>query len=512
MKELEKNSLKLFSELVSEANYFTIKKKYNKALLLLKRAAWIQYVFSKEFTNEEIESQLKEISSHIYIDYNISQDTYLFYDDFAIDNLGLTQQYLRGLISSGKKIVFFTTKVLGGQDSIDIYNEIQAAENVNLVYYKKTGRPYDDAMQINRIISSYRPDKVFMHLKPDSVEAVTAFYALPKKTIKYNIDLQDHTYWVGSGVVDYDIVFRSYGFNIAEHFRGIDKEKILFQPYYPIFNKARKFEGFPIGEEDKIIIVSGSEYYKVFSEDNIFQNFVIRVLDENPNVIYFFAGSGNHSIFNILTKQKKYKNRFFLLGHRKDIFQVLKHSDIYVNTFPIGGGLMAHLAAYNNLPIMSFDYSGNGISLESVLCQKKKVKITHDSLNSMYSQLVKYINHEEERKKFGKSINECVIDADWFNTNFNRILNLGYSEISCEQFSDEFFNDELRHHRTMQDEQNFYIWILQHVKWQSLKYCPKLLMNAVLSFCSGSGIRIIMGKIRKEILNRYNSLKGYKNI
>lgn len=499
MRNLKQYSSKLFTKLVSDANVLVEKKRYNKALSLLKVATWIQYVFSSKFTDKKIESILKNISLQITQNYNISVGTYILYDDYAIDNLGLTQQYIRALISTKKRIIYITGKKLGTEESIDIHSEIKAARNIEHVYYIKTGKPFDDSKEINNIISSYRPEKVFMHLSPNSVEAITAFYALPEETKKYNIDIQDHAYWVGAGVVDYDIVFRSYGFNMAEYFRGIDKNNIIFQPYYPIFNAKREFEGFPVDTKEKIIVISGSAYHKVASKDNVFQKFVIRILEENPNVVYFFAGSGNPSVFETITNRKHLKDRFFLLGQRKDIFQVLQNSDIYVDTFPFCGGLMAQLAAYSNLPIMSFDYPGNGGPLESVICQKKNIKITHDALDSMYSQLVRFINNKEERIHYGQKINECVIDANWFNKNFLRILNTDSSSMTCEQFSDQFFNDEKNHNRVMQCEQEYYIWILQHLKLQSLIYCPLLLLNTFFSFCNLSGLKRICRKIKKSL-------------
>lgn len=43
----------------------------------------------------------------------------------------------------------------------------------------------------------------------------------------------------------------------------------------------------------------------------------------------------------------------FLIGDRHDINEVFKHSDIFLNTYPIGGGLMTQYAAANSKPILS---------------------------------------------------------------------------------------------------------------------------------------------------------------
>ena len=495
MKDPKKYSLRLYQRLKTSSKRIIEKGNYNKALNLLRTATWIQFVFSNVYYDEEIESQLKAISSNILIDDYDTQELFVFYDDFSLDNLGLTQQYLRALISSGHKIVFVTPKLLGTDDSKDIFKEINEAPNVEYVRWQKTGDLFENSNRLAHLLSSFRPQKLFIQSQPNSVEVIAAVYALSHKTVKYMIDIQDHAYWVGANAVDYDIVFRSYGYNIAEHFRGICTDKILQQPYYPIYDINRPFEGLPDGIDNKVKIISGGAFHKVYSEDRIFQKFVMRVLDDNPNTVYLFAGSGNPAVFDIITRQEKYKNRFFLLGQRKDIFQVLSHSDIYVNTFPFDGGLMGQLAAHCKLPIMAFAYPESGGQLESVVCQKDFVSITCPDLNSMYDLLVQCINDKEKRKNFGLRIGNCVVDQDWFNDSFVQLISSNKTTVKNEIAEDSFFYKEAHHNRIMQVEQEYYIWILQHLKIETIAYCPAIVFATIISFMNKDGISRLIRKI-----------------
>lgn len=59
---------------------------------------------------------------------------------------------------------------------------------------------------------------------------------------------------------------------------------------------------------------------------------------------------------------KKYQlgDRFYVLGFRNDIIELFRKVDVYIGTYPIGGGLMTQIAASNNLPVVQ--YASPGLS------------------------------------------------------------------------------------------------------------------------------------------------------
>ena len=103
-------------------------KNYEASLKHIETAAEIAYNFNWIYTDEELENLLINISNSIILEkkpFIPIEGKVVFYDVFALDNRGLTQQYLRALISWGVELLF----IFEGHDlthSKQIISEIQS--------------------------------------------------------------------------------------------------------------------------------------------------------------------------------------------------------------------------------------------------------------------------------------------------------------------------------------------------------------------------------------------------
>lgn len=391
--------------------------RYDSCLKYLKAACRTAYTFYIGFTDAEIESILKDLSTKIQKkEYKGGKPHCVFYDTFSQDAQGLTMQYVDAIIAAGWEMLYITEFGLDDPRSTRLKKTLADYPQAKIITVPKSKKGIAKARFVYDAIMDYAPDKLFMHIHPSAVEAVTAFYALPKEITKYQINLTDHAYWVGAGCVDYSFEFREYGASLSVGRRGIAKDHVFLLPYYPMMKEA-EFQGFPTASEGKVKIFSGASFYKIIDENDTFFKLNKAILDANPNAVTLFAGGGDMIMLNGLIEKYELQGRFIPIGQRNDIFECYKHSDIYLSSFPQFGALMAQMAAHAGLPILAYAYSESGI-VEEVVCQKHKEKITFTDMDALVAEATRLVNDPDYRKLRGQAMRDCVIGVDEFNHSF----------------------------------------------------------------------------------------------
>lgn len=401
--------------------------RYNNCLKYVNAACRTAYIFYIGFTDEEIEAMLKQLSGHVQ-----KRETFegkprcVFYDTFSQDAQGLTMQYVDAIIAAGWEMLYLTEFGLEDSRSIRLKQTLNDYPKAKVVYVPRNLSGMNKAQFVYDTIMDYAPDKVFMHIHPSAVEAVTAFYALPKEITKYQINLTDHAYWVGAGCLDYSFEFRDYGASLSVGRRGIPRDRVLLMPYYPMM-KATEFTGFPMEAESKVKIFSGASFYKIMDENDTFFKINKAILDANPQAVTLFAGGGDMTMLKGLIEKYGLQGRFIPIGQRNDIFECYKHSDIYLSSYPQFGALMAQFAAHASLPILAYANSKSGI-VEEVVCQKHKESITFNDMDALVTESVRLVNDQEYRKQRGQAMRDCVIDVAEFNQSFKKSVTTGQSQ------------------------------------------------------------------------------------
>lgn len=411
----------LFSKFKAKAHRDFERGRYDNCLQFIKAACHTAYTFYLGFTDKEIESLIQRISERIAKKTYVGGPTRcVFYDTFSQDSQGLTMQYVDAIIAAGWEILYITEFNLDDPRSVRLKQTLAgyAKAKVQTVPSNKTG--LKKVQYIYDAIMEYAPDKLFMHVHPNSVEPVAAFYALPKGITRYQINLTDHTYWVGAGCIDYSFEFRNYGASLSVAHRGLKEEQILMLPYYPMM-KETAFEGFPKEAEGKVKIFAGASHYKIIDKEETFFKLNKAILDANPKAITLFAGGGDMQMLDGYIERNGLTGRFIPIGQRNDIFECYKHSDIYLSSFPQFGALMAQLAAHAGLPILAYAYSKSGI-VEEVVCQKHKEDISFTEIDALVAEATKLVNDIDYRKSRGQAMKDCVIGIEEFNNGFKESI------------------------------------------------------------------------------------------
>lgn len=418
MKELTIDyGLQLVNSFKKEANKCIIKKKYNDALIYIKAAAWVKYDFFIGYKDEELELFLRSIAQEIpCTKYEKRNNSIAFIDAFSKDTQGLSAQYIDAIISTGYRLLYLYENEFSQNSSL--FFTLSSYKNVELRRVPEDLKEIDKSIWIYNAIVDFGADKVLSHLLPNSALECVALYALPKEICRFQINLTDHAFWLGTGCSDYTIEFRQIGCSLSSKEREFRKEQILLLPFYPVKNNI-PFEGFPISKEDGVIIFSGGAYYKVIDKNDTFFKLAKLILDRNPNAFILFATQDSQFMVKNKVNQYELGNRFILMPFRKDIAAIFENIDIYLNTYPFGGGLMCQYAANYGIPILNYKDE----SIEECVGQKDKVSFTSKTENSFIKEACRLCSDTSYRKEKGELIRKAVITVNEFNSYFEKMLN-----------------------------------------------------------------------------------------
>lgn len=398
---------------------------YTSCIAYIKAAAWMAYSFNMTFRDDELEDLTFLLSKKICNIEDLETDpmSVVFIDSFARDNRGLTQQYLRAIMAQHLRLVYITDIALNSPTSSNIFEELKSYPKSEIINIPNKHRLYGikRAQYIYNRITEARPGKVFMHLEPNAVEAIIALHALPKSIERYQINLTDHTFWLGATALDYTLEFRAYGLKVSEQERKLDKSKLLLCPYYPIISN-NPFRGFQFDTKNRCLVFSGGTSYKYVDEKHTFFVMMKRILDENPRVIWVHAGDDMEGIRQMILSvmEESYLKRIYLIGSRDDIGEVFRHIDIYINSYPMGGGLMNLYAARFAKPVVSL-MKDVYTSANQIIGQLRDVSVDYSTIDEICIELHHLIADVEYRRSQGETLKESTIDANLFNELFAQL-------------------------------------------------------------------------------------------
>lgn len=414
----------IFEKLKNKANCFLKKGNLERSCYYVETAASWAYRQSLKFFDKDLEVTFREVSQIIGLlpRYNYEQGRLVFVCSRMGDNCELVQQYTRAIIASKRPtlmIVIDQQMALGYQG---ILKEIESSDNVKLQLVKPSGSYLDTALEIAHLIYDFRPEYILQHFVPWEVKCLLGV-TLIQGAKKINIDINDHTFWLGASFLDYCIEFRPYGDNVAIKRRGLKTTQLRRLRFYPVCDESVEFQGFPFEKDSKIVIFSGGSYYKLRGNDGMFFKIADRLLDENPRAVLLLACGSK----NILKDVEKLNNasRVYVSSFRKDIFSLFKHIDIYLSSFPIGGGLMVQLAGVAKKPILSFITPNKGIrDVNGMFSDKKDFNVERASLDDMCSYAQELCNNVDFRLKEGERLSETVQSRESFEKEFTSLFTM----------------------------------------------------------------------------------------
>lgn len=492
----ESEVTRFYDSNVIKAKKFNKKKRYDDCLRYLKVAAYSCYYFNIGFKDDDLEDILESVSKQIFKEkdlLNRKQSKCVFYDSFSIDNGGLVQQYLGALMSLDYEICYISEKNITQRNDSAIGLMLLEYGKANIVTVPPKLKPFEKAQFIYDKIIQNDAGRLFIHSSPDAVSACCAFYALPKSVTKYKINLTDHTFWIGTRFIDYSFEFRPYGCFISTTQRGITADRVFHVPFYPILNH-KKFQGFPKESDGKTILFSGASYYKIFDDYETFFKLVQAILNACPDVVLLFAGSGDKKVLNGLLEKYKLKGRFIPIGQRSDITEVFEHCDIYLNTYPIGGGLMTQYAAQLGKPIVNY-HTPNTTLVEEFVCQTKRMTISDNSVEAVVRRVKRLVENPSYRSEYGEEIRSGVVSPQKFNLFVSHCLSFHTNPLSfTENVSFECprtnMKDKLAFENNTKDFQRN---VVKVIGLPSLWQCPLFLINSIFALLKSNRLFATVG-------------------
>lgn len=406
-----------------------MKEQYDSALLLIKCLANILFSYNQYYKDDFLEEQMEIVREKLAgtTDGNsrlvqIDGASIFFYDGVGVDD-GLEVIYVKGLLTAGNHVVYLVRETAKGQFPIlQSWLEKYQAE---IVYIPAGLSTLEEYQYIYRMQNRSDIKAGFLYALPYDVAGVMAFMGAEHRYTRYRINFVDHAYWLGGvQAFDYCIEFRNFGAFISGGFRGIPKERIIMLPYYPYIDQEKEFEGFPfpVQEGDFVIFSGGTVYKTIDREENLYYKMVEFCLSEFAHTKFWYSGRGTDSDAAELKRlQQKYAGRVFWSDQgRKDLFQVLQHVDLYLNTYPVGGGLMLqYAAAAGRIPLIFYR------TIESrtlTLMDQEKLGIEFNDPEAWKEEVRRIIRDEEYRKVKERLVANACIDPESFEKNLRMIL------------------------------------------------------------------------------------------
>lgn len=390
------------------------KKRFNSAIRFLKALSYIHYKFYLDIRNNFIEDKIQELAQKIDkkdFKNNDNEKSIVIIDEINADYIGLMVQYVEALIVGGYQILYLYEQIEHPNvTNSHLMHTLACYSQARIKQIPAKCKGFSKSQWIYNEVCVFGSKKVLLHLGEWAVEHVIACAALPKECVRYRINCADHCFWAGASCADFTFEFRHYGANLSLFERGLRKSQILYMPFYPVMQDIA-FEGLPQECSGKFVFFSGGAIYKIVDENNTFFRLCKLILDKSPNAVVIFAGAdGSNTVLTSGIEQFGLRGRFIPIGYRKDILEVFKHSDAYINTYPLGGGLMCQYAAQCSKPILNF--SDNGI--EECIAQKMECAFTSSSESDFVQEAVRLYSDSTYRMERGKTMHKAVITKDEF--------------------------------------------------------------------------------------------------
>lgn len=425
-----------YNKLKKIAQEYYQQQNYPLSLKAIEASAFIAYTYNfiPSFGDEESEELIEDISKKtIQIESFVpNAKRVVFYDYFAWENRGLTEQYLLALINLGYEILFIKSNSKHPEKSTRIFNIINKQENITLLYLSDNLSDIEKAQHIVREITKFKPGIAFLHFSPWDMVGILVFSRYSSVMKRYFINLTDHAFWLGKNTIDVSLEFRNYGGQLSQKVRKLNAD-IVLAPYYPLKIKEIPFMGFDFQESlrGKVIGVSGGSGYKFLDESLTFYSLIKNLLIKNENLVIILVGLGKGGdAFRKKAKKDNLSERIFFLGDRRDILEVLKRCDFYISSYPFIGGLMVQLAVMADLPILAYTTEELPFNyVEELIFNYDKKYHTFTDKNEFFKIGEKIVNDKDFRETYKMYTKNALISPEEFESNLDKILHHNYENI-----------------------------------------------------------------------------------
>lgn len=393
------------------------KQEYETCLTAISVYCDLKYRFNQSYYDEEIEKLVAKLSGNMFCDineYNPDAQTVLFYDGFGLDLRGWAASYIKALCLLDYRIVYVTTS-----NSKNKIPHIIKELGDNVVEYIDMSTSYVKWIkELFDVFIKYSPGTAFFYTVPNDVSAAIVFNKFANRVTRFQIDLTDHAFWLGVNSVDYFLESREMGAGLAVHKRSISRDKIIRTDCVPYINKDVFEKKLPFDVEKNRYIFTGGALYKTLGDkEHLYYRIVDEILSEFVELKFLYAGSGDDSQMKVLIE--KYPNRVFLIAERPDFYSLIENCDLYLNSYPMFGGLMMRYAALaRKVPLtLKHEHDADGI-----LENQETLNVEFDEVDELISEARRLLMDSDYCKRRGIQIRNSVLTEDGFASNLDTII------------------------------------------------------------------------------------------
>ena len=403
---------------------------YENVMRSIKNLATALYNCNQTYTDEILEGYLGTLSKllpePVSAPERHERQRIVFYDPFGYDTRGLVLIYLRALSRMDADLYYIAAESARGNiPKIEAVMD-DCGGSIYFMPKEEDMGLWASAQILCGVMDEIRPDIGFLYTTPWDVAGILAFMRYEGRMKRYQVNLTDHAFWLGTHAFDYCIEFRDFGANVSRQCRHIAPHKILKQPYYPYIDKALSFQGFPFEKKDgDFVIFSGGSLYKTLNEEKTYYRIVDFCLRNFPQVKFWYAGTGLRSqLPDLWALEQKYVGRVFITGERDDLFQIMQSVDMYLNTCPQIGGLMTQYSALAGRPPFNFLCLPYGSGAPSVLLPEEDLGIEYTDMNAFLAELQHFIEDPAYRreKETVFRTKKLIVTEEEFAGNLEKIL------------------------------------------------------------------------------------------
>ncbi|OAA86946.1 hypothetical protein [Clostridium ljungdahlii] len=444
-KEKDKKVGDIISKLKNTSITAIKKNNYEKALAAISACANILYEYNQVYEDDELEQMLLQIGKQIIkCDSQIynqlkNSNTVLFYDSFGMDLRGHVIVYTKAIVKNGYHLVYVTNEK-ARDNQPNLKRELEGYD-VDWIYINMNKSYLEWITSLFYIFEKNKPQNAFFYTTPFDVAGTVVFDRLENYVYRYLIDLTDHAFWLGKYAADLFIGSRDLAASISFFHRNIEKDKLAMLDVNLYVNCNMKLGPMPFDVDKNKFIFSGGSLYKTLGDpDNKFYAIVEHVLVNNPDIFYVYAGFGDDSQLKNL--QYKFKGRVYHLPERTDFYQIMERCIIYLNTYPMFGGLMMRYAANAGKIPITLRHNNDA---DGLLFDQNDREIQYDDFDTLVKDLDHLLNDKEYLNTREKKLNGAIMTEECFVRNIGLLIKekrteycYHIQEVDTADFRDEY--------------------------------------------------------------------------
>ena len=398
------------------------KNKISRALKMIRFCATAKYYLNDIFYDPDLEKYLRDLAKSINLPketFSSNSNVVVFYDQVSLYDRVLSKVYLESLLRiKDIRLIYVCHQTSGRNDGL-----IKMCQEHSIDYYVFSKKyTFSNVIELLNIVKDNGAGKIISQNHVDDFVGVISNYYLDGICERFLINITDHAFWLGQGAYDRIIEFRNFGASLTVNKRNISPTKLVKLPYYSSATEPSA-RSLPLICSGKKIVLSGGSIYKTQGDQTeTFFNVVKHILDAHPDVVFYYLGNGAYNTVCRYLCDPKYSGRFVVEPERKDLDYVMKNCTIYLNTYPLIGGLMTLFALRNNLipyTLVNSESPANDIDDFLIDCE---YKFFFENKNDLINEIDHVLEDDDYLNRAKTLIDGKFINHDLFVQNLESIL------------------------------------------------------------------------------------------